>query len=128
MPETVTSGELARELADTYDVGEDSARRGVEAYLDQLEQVDDSAIDHDEISEEHADAVREAYAAFMASSYVSALDELAEVRDRLDALAELQDERARLIRKALADGARIVDIVEASGLTRARIYQIRDGR
>lgn len=128
MNTTLTERELAYELADTYDVDRDSALEAVGVYLDQIADIDDVTIDIDAITAEQADTVRQAYAAAQSAGYVQALDELAEVRDKLDALDDLQDERARLVRKALTDGARVVDIAEASGLTRGRIYQIRDGR
>ena len=128
MTDTTTSRDLARELADTHDIDADSALESVETYLDQIEQLDHIDIDRDDISDDHADTVRGAFDAATGTTHVSALDDLAEIRDKLDTLTELQDERARLVRKAVAAGARVVDIVEASGLTRARIYQIRDGR
>lgn len=81
-----------------------------------------------EITSDQADAVREAYTAAAESIHIATLDDLTEVRDKLDALDGLQDERAHLVRKALVAGARVVDIVNASGLSRPRIYQIRDGR
>ncbi|MEW1939272.1 hypothetical protein AB0331_18175 [Dietzia maris] len=128
MTDTLSARDLARELADTHDIDHDSALESVEIYLDQIEQLDHIDIDRDDISDDHADTVRDAFDASTDTTHVSALDELAEVRDKLDTLTKLQDERARLIRKALAGGARVVDIVAASGLTRARIYQVRDGR
>ena len=39
-----------------------------------------------------------------------------------------RNELHSLIRTALASGASVADLVRATGLTRARIYQIRDGR
>lgn len=40
----------------------------------------------------------------------------------------LSDRRDQLIRDSLAAGVRVRDLVADTGLTRARIYQIRDGR
>lgn len=128
MTETMSARELAREIAETHDVDIDSALEAVGVYLDQLATADNIEIDQEEITDDQADAVRGAFTASLESTHVDALDDLAEVRDKLDVLAELQDERARLVRKALTLGARVVDITEASGLTRGRIYQIRDGR
>lgn len=60
------------------------------------------------------------------------LDELAELENRrhllADQLAELESERGSLIRTLIEDGARISDLVAITGLSRARIYQIRDRR
>lgn len=39
-----------------------------------------------------------------------------------------EDELARDIRTALAEGVSATQIAEAAGITRARVYQIRDGR
>lgn len=51
-----------------------------------------------------------------------------EVR-RLDAAsAKTAEGRDLAIREALGDGAGVVEIVKATGLTRARIYQIKKKR
>jgi len=46
-------------------------------------------------------------------------------RERADAAAHERDE---LIRRALAAGVRVAEIVQVTGLHRQRIYQIRDRR
>jgi hypothetical protein len=51
--------------------------------------------------------------------------ELREVVAQLEALNQRRDD---LIRQGLDEDARVVDLVADTGLTRARIYQIRDRR
>ncbi|MFI9012565.1 hypothetical protein ACIGZI_00865 [Streptomyces griseus] len=52
--------------------------------------------------------------------------------DERKALGEQMDEADQefgdLIRMSLANGAKVAQLVESTGLSRARIYQIRDGR
>ncbi|WP_285725033.1 hypothetical protein [Psychromicrobium xiongbiense] len=56
------------------------------------------------------------------------LEPLRTIVARLAALSELEKERDDLIRAQIAAGTKVVDRVEATGLSRPRIYQIRDGR
>lgn len=50
---------------------------------------------------------------------------LANARERVDLMEGLL--RSAILR-ALHDGQRVADIAEAAGISRARVYQIRDGR
>lgn len=50
----------------------------------------------------------------------------AELRRTMAQLAALKERRDDLIREAMAAGVRPGDLVADSGLTRARLYQIRD--
>lgn len=51
--------------------------------------------------------------------------QLATARSRAEACEqELHD----TIRRTLAEGARAVDVAKAAGISRARVYQIRDGK
>ena len=50
------------------------------------------------------------------------------VREARRDVAEAEEFLQDAIRQALAGGHRTVDIAEAAGLSRARIYQIRDGK
>lgn len=127
MTEPITARDLANELADTHSIDRASALFSLGTYLANLIPVGDIDIDSD-VSAEHADAVRAAFKAADLPTQATVLDDLAETRDKIEALTQLQIERTRLVRKAIDTGARVVDITAASGLTRARIYQIRDGR
>jgi uncharacterized coiled-coil DUF342 family protein len=54
-------------------------------------------------------------------------DELrAELRQTVAQLGQLADRRDELIRECIAAGVRVKDLVADTGLTRGRIYQIRD--
>lgn len=58
-----------------------------------------------------------------------AVEESAEnVREAMGLLTVAQATRDDLVRAALLTGISVKDLVSASKLTRARIYQIRDGR
>lgn len=50
------------------------------------------------------------------------------VREARQDAAEAEEFLQDAIRQALAGGHRVVDIAEAAGISRARVYQIRDGR
>lgn len=50
------------------------------------------------------------------------------VRDVRYDLSEAEAFLQLAIRQALAGGHRAADIAEAAGMSRARVYQIRDGR
>lgn len=50
------------------------------------------------------------------------------VEDAAARLANAEGERNAAIRKALNAGAAVISIAGAAGLSRARVYQIRDGR
>lgn len=60
------------------------------------------------------------------------LRKLGEVTERLDIIkghvTAVTAARDDAIREALAAGVPVSGIVRAAGLTRARVYQIRDGR
>jgi hypothetical protein len=53
------------------------------------------------------------------------IEYLAERRDILVQMDEVKRERDDHVRKLLADGVKVEDLVEVTGLTRARIYQIK---
>ncbi len=56
----------------------------------------------------------------------SDIEYLAERRDILDQMETIKTERDDRIRRLLAKNGSVGEIVKATGLTRARIYQIRD--
>lgn len=53
---------------------------------------------------------------------------LTERRDILNQMEEVKTERDERIRQLLAKNSSVGEIQKATGLTRARIYQIRDNR
>ena len=50
----------------------------------------------------------------------------AELRRTVAQLGDLMDRRDELIREGIAAGVRVRDLVADTGLTRGRIYQIKD--
>ena len=63
------------------------------------------------------------YTRFMLATDIEYLEER---RDILAQMGEIQQERDVHVRKLLADGVPVRELVTVTGLTRARIYQIRD--
>ncbi len=56
------------------------------------------------------------------------IEYLAERRDILVQMDEVKQERDDRVRKLLAAGEKVQELVKVTGLTRARIYQIRDAK
>ncbi|MCW2898480.1 MAG: hypothetical protein JWO67_745 [Streptosporangiaceae bacterium] len=56
------------------------------------------------------------------------LEAVREATERLAALRRAEQHWQATIRAAVADKERVVDIAEAAGISRERVYQIRDGR
>lgn len=50
------------------------------------------------------------------------------LQEAREAVARKEDDVAEAVRAALAEGATASDVAKAVGLSRARVYQIRDGR
>lgn len=128
MTEPITTRDLAYEIADTRGISRGSALEIVSTYLDQLAQDDDIDINHDDTPGMYVDEVHATVVNAIDGLQASALRDLSEVRDQLATFDKLQKHRIDLVCRALTAGARVVDITAASGLTRARIYQIKDGR
>lgn len=126
MTEPCTARGLADEIADTRGIYRGTALELVSTYLDQLAQDDDIDINHDDIPGRYVDEVQATVVNVIDGLQASALRDLAAVRDQLATLDDLQKQRIDMVCGALVAGARVVDIAAASGLTRGRIYQIRD--
>jgi len=126
MTEPITTRDLANEIADTRGIYRGTALDLVSTYLDQLAQDDDIDINHDDIPGRYVDEVHATVVNVVDGLRDSALRNLAGVRDQLATFDDLQKRRIDMVCGALVAGARVVDIAAASGLTRGRIYQIRD--
>jgi len=126
MTEPITTRDLAHEIADTRGIYRGTALDLVSTYLDQLAQDDDIDINHDDIPGRYVDEVHATVVNVVDGLRDSALRNLAGVRDQLATFDDLQKRRIDMVCGALVAGARVVDIAAASGLTRGRIYQIRD--
>ncbi|KAA8815704.1 hypothetical protein CSQ85_12305 [Bifidobacterium rousetti] len=126
--------ELAEQLAERFDTTVDGTEQLADIYLTQIEQVDGKTIDRDDISQEDAEAVATAMQAGMDSSVAD--DNLAgdlvdiseRIRDLQDELDDLTERRNRLVNRLLDRANSVRDICEWSGLSRARVYAIKDNR
>lgn len=124
---------LADDLASSCDIDIDAARRSAEVYLEQIEDSHGRVIDRNNIPEDDVVTVRTAVMnGLFALSTAAQVDALAEASEGVAAARRVLDarthERTVLVRKALAAGVPIPFVIDASGLSRARIYQIKDGK
>lgn len=123
---------LARLVATALDITDDAARDTLDTYIDQLTRETGDTIDPDEISDDDAAFLMEACREAQRSGDLGErqLADLAEAaRDYNDAHIAFQtaeQQRIAAVRSALAAGARVVDICRITGMTRSRVYQIRD--
>lgn len=128
---TITRGELAAELADSHDITNEAARQAIDAYAEQLAELDHTTIG-DELTGEQADDIRRALAAQEAVDTGDLLVDVYEATEVKRAAAETATDADRewraAIRAALASGQRVADVADAAGISRERVYQIRDGR
>lgn len=109
---------LAARVAGRLRIHPDAADQIVADYLEQTRTTADSA-DHDAVENTLAKLHR-------AGAFGHT--ELEHVRANTTARAELDAERDRLIRAALAAGARVTDVAEAADLNRDTIRRIRADR
>ena len=128
---TTTAHDLATTIHHKHGVTIDFATETVEAYITRIEDVDDRKIDRDGIPEEDAAFISGAFASAQRAGDFGTrqLDDVANAADAVnkaqDTLDQARDDRDRAILNALAHGARVVDVMAAAGVTRARIDQIR---
>ena len=130
---TFTDHDVAVAIHHKHGVDTDFAAEAVETYITQIEDLESREINRDEISEDDADFLIGAFAsAQRAGDFgVRELDDVADAArasDEAEAAAhDAMVARDRTIRHALAHGARVVDVMDAAGVSRARIDQIRKG-
>jgi hypothetical protein len=81
------------------------------------------------ITDEAADTVREQLRGEPADPdpLLTVAEATQDLRDAQAQVDEAEARRDAAVRAAIERGMRIVDIAEAAGLTRGRVYQIRDG-
>lgn len=126
-----TAHDLAARISDRRDVDIGFAAEVVETYIAQIEGLDGREIDRDDITKGDADAITYAFvSAHRHGNFgVPDLDDVAAAADAADqaqdALSQAWNDRDRAIRRALARGARVADVMDAAGVSRARIDQIR---
>lgn len=125
---------LAEDLAAQFDITPESAEETAEIYLRQIETIDGRTIDRDDISDDDAEAVATAIDAGSESSteddqLASELMDISEqIRDRQDQLDQMTARRNEIVVRLLDRANSVRSICEWSGLSRARVYAIKDGR
>lgn len=130
---TETTHDLAAAIHHKYSVDTDFAAEAVETYITQIGEIDGREVDRDAITEDDADFISAAFASAQRAGDFGTreLDDVAaaaRASDEAEAAAhDAMVARDRAIRHALARGARVVDVMAASGVSRARIDQIRKG-
>lgn len=122
----ITRTDLAADIASARDIDRSAAAEAVEVYAEHL------GVAPGDLTDEDVEHIRRALDAHMAHDPGGPLDEVADATEskrRADEAAADADRAWRAaIRAALADGQRVVDIAETAGVSRERVYQIRDGR
>ena len=130
-PRTFTDHDVAVAIHHKYGVDTDFAAEAVESHITQIEEIDVREIDRDAIDEDYADFIIAAFASAQRAGDFGTreLDDVADAARASDeaetAAHDAMIARDRAIRHALARGARVVDVMAASGVTRSRIDQIR---
>ena len=131
---TFADHDVAVAIHHKYGVDTGFAAEAVETYIAQIEDTDGREIDRAAIAEDDADFIIGAFASAQRAGDFGAreLDAVADAARASDeaevAAHDAMVARDRAIRHALARGARVVDVMAASGVSRARIDQIRKGR
>lgn len=130
---TFTAHDIATTIHHKHGVDTVFAAEAVETYIAQIEEIDGREIDRDAITEDDADFIMSAFASAQRAGDFGTreLDDVADTArasdDAESAAHDAMAARDRAIRHALAHGARVVDVMAASGVSRARIDQIRRG-
>lgn len=115
---TTTRQALATTLAAKHDIDTAAAAEAVQVYAEQLGATGD-------LTDADAQSIDLSLQAHLAYDTGAPLDR---VMAATVARAEAEAEWLASIRAAVAAGQRVVDIAEAAGISRERVYQIRHGR
>lgn len=120
-----TIADVADQIAEKFDVDRDAALTLATTYAAQLDYdaAEGGQYPNLEVSDEDAQVILESAAAAYADDAPAVLDDITAIAIQIP---QLEADRDSLIRRAIADGVRVQDIAEAAGLSRARVYQIRD--
>lgn len=130
----ITSIDLIDQITARLDITREAASYALDTYISQVETLENREIDQDNITQEDADFLTGAvFAGHQAGDFGTRelwdLQEKAQaVEEARDMLKHAESERDKAIRAALDSGCEVKDIVPVTGVSRARIYQIRDGR
>ena len=125
--------QLAAKIAGTLGIDDNAATAAAETYTAQIEALESRNIDRDDIDPTDADFILEACRQAQRAGDLGER-ELATLEDHAKRVEHAQTtllaesaERDRAIIAAIHAGARIKDVMNVTGLTRSRIYQIREG-
>lgn len=125
---------LTARVSGRLGIDDTAARTALETYSAQVADHDSRTIDLDDLSDDDAEFLAGAVAAAQRAGDLGdrELDILADAARALDAAEQAVEaarhDRDQAVRAAISAGARIVDITAITGLSRNRVYQIRDGR
>ena len=125
---------LTARISGRLGIDDTAARAALEPYAAQVADHDGRTIDLDDLSDDDASFLEGAVAAAQRAGDLGdrELDTLADAAHALDAAEQAAEaarhDRDQAVRAAISAGARIVDITAITGLSRNRVYQIRDGR
>lgn len=128
-----TIDQLAAKIAGTLGIDDNAAADAAETYTSQIEALESREIDRDDISTTDAGFILEACrqaqrAGDLGERELATLEEHAKrVEHAQNTLLSESAERDRAIIAAIHAGARVKDVMGVTGLTRSRIYQIREG-
>jgi hypothetical protein len=121
----ITREALAAKMATKHDLDPAAAAEAVTIYAEQLGAPDGDLSDDDA---EHIDLALQAHLVHDTGGPLDDVYAATEAKRLADeAAADADREWRAAVRTALA-GQRVVDVAEAAGISRERVYQIRDGR
>ena len=126
-----TIHDLALRTAGALGITDEAAGTALDTYRRQIESLESRIIDPDDISDDDAgfltDAVRAAQrSGDLGERELAGLEDTVAQRTRAaDDLVTAEQRRDTAIRAALGAGARVKDVMTVTGLSRARIDQIR---
>lgn len=122
----ITRTDLAADIATSRDIDHAAAAEAVTVYAEQL------GVAPGDLTTDDAEHIRRAIDAHMAHDTSRPLDAVHDATEHLRGLRAAAEEAEgawkAAIRTAVADGQRVVDVAEAAGISRERVYQIRDDR
>lgn len=126
-----TIHDLALRTAGALGITDEAAQDALDTYRTQIEAMESRTIDPDDISDDDAGFLTDAVRAAQRSGDLGER-ELANLEETVarrtiaaDDLATAEQLRDKAIRAALGAGARVKDVMEVAGLSRARVDQIR---
>lgn len=114
---------LAEVVRHKHGMSTEGAETALRTYIRQVEAEDGRTIDEGNIDDETGDFLVEAVAHAVRAGDMGQR-ELTALEEHVQRMAALDSERDRRILNARAAGARVVDIMAATRLSRSRVHQI----